>query len=520
MSRSHQATISRSANQDAHESPSTQRKSSRLDYQNKKSDICDGRLDRVPKGGASRLNDENAATNGSISGIRSKGVLGAGKKSVQSSQLQCSIKYSKPKQRMDDCDLLKSASFDEEISAPGIGDKKRSAAASNVELIVSAGKKRQQISSPARSLSTRTRERAPFVVPAKSLAVSCSEGGGAATGEKGQNDVSCLESLASVATKTSSDREDNSSDVSSIENVSKDLTPSTPVWSLDDFDVKDHVLGKGKFGRVHRAQEKQSKEIVALKVLSKSQLSSGSSQLLLLRREVEIQARLIHENILRLFGFFHDEKFVYLILEEATGGELYKVMARKPGSRFQEVEASVFVKQVATALLFLKSKHILHRDIKPENLLIGSDGKLKLSDFGWACHAPPPLSRRTTLCGTAEYCAPEMLIEKCYDHNIDNWALGVLMYELVVGKTPFWTKSCLKMDLDEKSKKRRINEMIWKKIKSFRDCNVQSVLFGDSLRELVVTVNFCDMVVKLLKRLPKDRIPLDKIIEHPWCCTK
>lgn len=111
-----------------------------------------------------------------------------------------------------------------------------------------------------------------------------------------------------------------------------------------------------------------------------------------------------------------------------------------------------------------------------------------------------------------------MLIEKIYDHNIDNWALGVLMYELVVGKTPFWC--CSKLALDEKNKKRRINEMIWTKIKSFRDCNVQSILFGKSLRELVVTSDFCDMVVKLLKRLPKDRASLKNITEHPWCLTR
>ncbi|KFM78735.1 Aurora kinase A-A, partial [Stegodyphus mimosarum] len=202
-------------------------------------------------------------------------------------------------------------------------------------------------------------------------------------------------------------------------------------WTLDDFDI-GKPLGKGKFGNVYLARERKSKFVVALKVLFKSQLQSHGVEHQL-RREIEIQSHLRHPNILRLYGYFYDESRVYLVLEYAPGGELYKVLQQC--KRFDEKTAATYMAKISQALKYCHSKKIIHRDIKPENLLLGVNGELKIADFGWSVHAPS--SRRTTMCGTLDYLAPEMLDNKTYDEKVDLWCLGVLCYEFLVGKPPF-----------------------------------------------------------------------------------
>jgi aurora kinase len=165
-----------------------------------------------------------------------------------------------------------------------------------------------------------------------------------------------------------------------------------------------------------------------------------------LRREVEIQSRLQHRNIARLLGYFHDTKNVYLLLEFLGGGELYRVVSRAGGC-VSEAQAKLFMRDVASAVAYMHARHVIHRDIKPENILVAQEEtglRLCLCDFGWAVHAPPPAaSRRYTMCGTPEYLAPEMLVQggvAGHGYEVDLWAMGVLLFELLVGRTPFLEK--------------------------------------------------------------------------------
>ncbi|KAK2180929.1 hypothetical protein NP493_420g05003 [Ridgeia piscesae] len=202
-------------------------------------------------------------------------------------------------------------------------------------------------------------------------------------------------------------------------------------WSLADFDI-GRPLGKGKFGNVYLAREKNSKFILALKVLFKSQLQKSCVEHQL-RREIEIQSHLRHPHILRLYGYFHDSTRVYLILEYAARGELYKELQKM--GRFNDARTATYIFQLADALLYCHGKKVIHRDIKPENLLLGLTGDLKIADFGWSVHAPS--SRRATLCGTLDYLPPEMIEGKLHNEKVDLWSLGVLCYEFLVGKPPF-----------------------------------------------------------------------------------
>lgn len=154
------------------------------------------------------------------------------------------------------------------------------------------------------------------------------------------------------------------------------------------------------------------------------------------RREIDIQVRLRHPSILRLYGHFHDSKRVYLIIEFAAKGELYKQLRRE--KRFSERKTARYVAQMVFALRYLHQRNVIHRDIKPENILIGIHDEIKISDFGWSVRSST--NRRNTLCGTLDYLPPEMMkptgsVE--YDERVDLWSLGVLTYELLVGSPPF-----------------------------------------------------------------------------------
>jgi aurora kinase, other len=217
------------------------------------------------------------------------------------------------------------------------------------------------------------------------------------------------------------------------------------------FDI-GKPLGKGKFGRVYLAQEKRTGFVCALKVMHKAELVSSKVEKQL-RREIEIQSNLRspplhppikntpseqdinsrHPNILRLYGHFHDATRVFLILEFAGQGELYKLLRKK--GKFSDSRASTYIHQMSLALSYLHKKHVIHRDIKPENILISISGEIKISDFGWSVHAPS--TRRTTLCGTLDYLPPEMVEGKDHNEKVDLWSLGVLAYEFLVGSPPF-----------------------------------------------------------------------------------
>lgn len=255
-------------------------------------------------------------------------------------------------------------------------------------------------------------------------------------------------------------------------------------WSLANFDI-GKPLGKGKFGNVYLAREKESKFIVALKVLFKSQLVKSSVEHQL-RREVEIQAHLRHPHILKLYGYFHDDTRIYLILEFAARGEMYKELKKQ--GRFSEQLSATYIAELSDALIYCHAKNVIHRDIKPENLLMGLRGELKIADFGWSVHTPS--SKRQTLCGTLDYLPPEMIEGKAHDKMVDIWSLGVLCYEFLVGFPPFESQT-------QDETYRRI-----------RRCVCQ---FPDH-----VSPGARDLIQKLLRYNPSDRLSLEGVLNHPW----
>lgn len=201
--------------------------------------------------------------------------------------------------------------------------------------------------------------------------------------------------------------------------------PSTATpWQLSNFDI-GRPLGRGKFGNVYLAREKDTKFVVALKVMFKLQIQSNNVEHQV-RREIEIQSHLRHPNILRLYGYFHDATRIYLILEYAPKGALYKELQAHPNKRLDEKRTAGYILSLADALNYLHERNVIHRDIKPENLLLGHNGELKIADFGWSVHEPN--SARTTLCGTVDYLPPESMNYSFYIHFV---ILSLIIYLLI-----------------------------------------------------------------------------------------
>ena len=305
----------------------------------------------------------------------------------------------------------------------------------------------------------------------------------------------------------------------------------SPTLTLSAFDI-GRPLGRGKYGRVYLARHRTSQFICAVKMLSLQQLYRHGVETQL-RREVEIQCHLRHRNILRLYAYFFDAHSMYLVLEYAQHGELYEQLKRC--GPLPEPTVAGYVQQLATALTYTHSKHVIHRDIKvtshtttahtpfhnqrtathsplcctwrpfvsqPENLLLSHDHTLKIADFGWSVHAPS--GRRATVCGTLDYLPPEMIERKGHDSRADVWCMGVLMYEMLYGRPPFAGQS----DVTEQPEEEKD---VWRRI-----ARVEVKWEGGGAGGCGVSEEALDLMRRLLVKEPKSRLPLSRVLTHPF----
>ncbi|KAF4738804.1 hypothetical protein FOZ63_004025 [Perkinsus olseni] len=200
--------------------------------------------------------------------------------------------------------------------------------------------------------------------------------------------------------------------------------PTTSLSSLlDDSTVNDFILGKtlgtGSFGRVRFVTDKNSGRHYALKILKKAAIIK-LKQVDHIISEKSILKVIHHPNIVNLYGSFQDKRYLYLAME---------------AGRFTNEISRFYAAQIVSIFEYLHNKDIIYRDLKPENILLTPDGYLKLTDFGFAkvIHH----TRTYTLCGTPEYIAPEVLLNKGHGKAVDWWTLGILTYEMIVGYPPF-----------------------------------------------------------------------------------
>uniref|UniRef100_A0A7N6AC28 cGMP-dependent protein kinase n=1 Tax=Anabas testudineus TaxID=64144 RepID=A0A7N6AC28_ANATE len=202
---------------------------------------------------------------------------------------------------------------------------------------------------------------------------------------------------------------------------------------LNDFNIID-TLGVGGFGRVELVQLKSEEaKTFAMKILKKRHIVDTRQQEHI-RSEKHIMTEAHSDFIVRLYRTFKDSKYLYMLMEACLGGELWTIL-RDRGS-FEDSTTRFYTACVVEAFAYLHAKGIIYRDLKPENLILDSRGYAKLVDFGFAKKIG--FCKKTwTFCGTPEYVAPEIILNKGHDVSADYWSLGILMYELLTGSPPF-----------------------------------------------------------------------------------
>nr|XP_048716004.1 cAMP-dependent protein kinase catalytic subunit PRKX isoform X2 [Caretta caretta] len=202
--------------------------------------------------------------------------------------------------------------------------------------------------------------------------------------------------------------------------------PEPHAGKLEDLETLATV-GTGTFGRVHLVKEKMAKRYFALKVMSIPDVIRLKQEQHV-HNEKSVLKEVNHPFLIRLFWTYHDERFLYMLMEYVPGGELFSYL-RNMG-RFNNSTGLFYSAEIICAIEYLHSKEIVYRDLKPENILLDKEGHIKLTDFGFAKKL---VDRTWTLCGTPEYLAPEVIQSKGHGRAVDWWALGILIFEMLSG---------------------------------------------------------------------------------------
>ena len=231
--------------------------------------------------------------------------------------------------------------------------------------------------------------------------------------------------------------------LSSNEEGSQEFTTKVVRGDFDEM----KVLGKGSFGKVLLVRYKKNQKLYAMKILKKAVIMKNNEEIHT-KTERKILAKINHPFIVSLYFAFQDEKKLYLITEFMQGGELFYHLHRE--RFFSNERTQFYAAEIVLALDHLHKNNCIYRDLKPENVLLDKDGHIKLADFGLSkIMLEKNKAKAFTLCGTPDYLAPEILEDKGYDKTVDWWSLGALIYEMLVGYSPFKMKKGEQLNIEK-----------------------------------------------------------------------
>ena len=258
--------------------------------------------------------------------------------------------------------------------------------------------------------------------------------------------------------------------------------------NLEDFKHLK-ILGQGSFGKVVLVKNQNNNKLYAMKILDKKFIVK-KNQVSHTQTERVLLEKLKHPFIVKLNYAFQDSKRLYFLTEFLPGGELFFHLRRNSG--YKEKAVRFYMSQILLALEYMHDNNYIYRDLKPENILIDKEGNIKLTDFGLSKIMPEDETTTYTMCGTAEYLAPEILFGKGYDKTCDWFSFGVVLFEMFCGYHPF------------KSKGQRIDPKIYLR-KTYIPDKV-----GKTAR---------DLIEKLFVSNPKKRLgykSADEVKNHPF----
>lgn len=268
----------------------------------------------------------------------------------------------------------------------------------------------------------------------------------------------------------------------------------TAYINLDDMYEMKQELGSGKFGLIKLAINKQTKQKVAIKIMTKKTMSPEDLEFV--KTEIDVLRVCNHPNIIKLYDVFENADYYYIVMEYCEGGDFFTYLEKRK-FRLSESRAAKIMHKMFTAVYFIHSYGIAHRDLKPENVLMTSDGNdadIKILDFGLSkiiC----PQEKCNEPYGTLSYVAPEILLDEPYGKEVDLWSLGIITYLILCGTLPFDHKYS-----EEEIAKKTVNEnppyrgSIWTKI----------------------SAEAKDFVGKLLEKDPQKRMTIKEALEHEW----
>jgi polo-like kinase 1 len=281
-----------------------------------------------------------------------------------------------------------------------------------------------------------------------------------------------------------------SQDSISAETVIEERFPSSDGSIKVKKYSKRKFLGKGGFARVYEFQCQETRRLLASKIIGKDQLIKVRRRQKLMS-EIKIHKSLSHQNVVKFEHFFEDEENVYILLELCTNQTLSELLRRR--KRLTELEVQCYSLQIISALQYIHSRNIIHRDLKIGNLFLSDKMEVKLGDFGLASKLDFEGQKRKTICGTPNYIAPEVLDSKVgHSFEVDVWALGVIMFTLIVGRPPFETNDVKK---------------------TYNLIKMNAYSFPDNI---AISQEAKSLITQILKSDPSRRPTLSEITEHEF----
>jgi polo-like kinase 1 len=255
--------------------------------------------------------------------------------------------------------------------------------------------------------------------------------------------------------------------------------------------LRGKILGKGGFAKCYEATDLDTRELWAVKIVAKASLVKQRAKVKLLS-EIAIHKTLYHEKVVRYVNHFDDSDFVYIMLELCPNQTLNDLLKKR--RRFTEAETMFYIYELVQGLVYLRKERVIHRDLKLGNLFLGSNMELKIGDFGLAAKLEYEDEKKTTICGTPNYIAPEILDNhhKGHSFQVDVWSLGVVMFTMLVGKPPF-------EDVDVKSTYQRIRD--------------NAYVFPETL---FISSSAKNLIQSILRHDPKLRPTVFDILNHHW----